>query len=235
MSSAPIAKHSSLIDFILSLTIMSEGGKLPWKRQSSKSFAPAPDYKRLLKPLPEPPAGVEWIRDESLAEKWVLVADTNVTAVETVVDVPGNVSNNSNETMTTTTARMIPFETDRLWKEEEKKPMATVVATPSSEQQTSTELVQDEEDGVAMLPQARMVTTATAVASIGAKFKDEDDKKSSVEYTEHIVLPTDTLAGVCLLYKISRRELQRANRFYGNDLRLAPGKLHVPITEKARR
>eukprot|EP00977_Amphora_coffeiformis_P017864 scaffold5999_cov149-Amphora_coffeaeformis.AAC.1 len=88
-----------------------------------------------------------------------------------------------------------------------------------------------------------MVPTAAAVSMGVAANKPTDDgddkqKKSElvgVEYTEHVVLPTDTLAGICLLYKITRRELQRANRFYGNDLRLAPGKLYVPITEKARR
>mmetsp|Transcript_576 Transcript_576/g.1340 ORF Transcript_576/g.1340 Transcript_576/m.1340 type:complete len:356 (+) Transcript_576:103-1170(+) len=233
---------------------MSEGGKYAWKRQSTRSFARAPDYKRLLKPLPDPPGGCEWIHDESSAEKWILVADTNVPAVPVVEAPPAVVDvvpppvhangNDVNET-TTTTARMIPLETDCLWnKGEQPKPMASVVTDlTNGEQQISTDMLQDEEDGVAILPQARMVPTAAAVSMGVAANKPTDDgddkqKKSElvgVEYTEHVVLPTDTLAGICLLYKITRRELQRANRFYGNDLRLAPGKLYVPITEKARR
>jgi len=214
-----------------------------WKRQSTKSFVRAPDYKRLLKPLPEPPVGVEWIHDDSLEEKWILVADTNVPVVEeSMVDVPMHASIDIDETPATTTARMIPLETDQSWNEGEQKLMGSVVAAPAGEEETGTEVIQDDEDGVAMLPQARMVATTAPVGVITkAKDnydKDNDEKKSDlfgIEYTEHVVLPTDTLAGICLSYKISRRELQRANRFYGNDLRLAPGKLYVPITEKARR
>mmetsp|Transcript_3820 Transcript_3820/g.9650 ORF Transcript_3820/g.9650 Transcript_3820/m.9650 type:complete len:405 (-) Transcript_3820:41-1255(-) len=55
-----------------------------------------------------------------------------------------------------------------------------------------------------------------------------------VDYTEHIVLPSDTLQGLCLAYKISRRELQRANHFFGDSLQLAPSTLIIPITKKAR-
>eukprot|EP00522_Entomoneis_paludosa_P017834 CAMPEP_0172462874 /NCGR_PEP_ID=MMETSP1065-20121228/45299_1 /TAXON_ID=265537 /ORGANISM="Amphiprora paludosa, Strain CCMP125" /LENGTH=45 /DNA_ID= /DNA_START= /DNA_END= /DNA_ORIENTATION= len=44
---------------------MSEGGTLPWKRQSTARVAPTPDYQRLLQPLPNPPPGLTWVRGAS--------------------------------------------------------------------------------------------------------------------------------------------------------------------------
>lgn len=54
-----------------------------------------------------------------------------------------------------------------------------------------------------------------------------------VDYVEHVVLPTDTLQGLCLLYKISSTRLRQANHFSGQSLSLAPKKLVIPISQKA--
>ena len=56
-----------------------------------------------------------------------------------------------------------------------------------------------------------------------------------VDYVEHVVLPTDTLQGVCLAYKISTTRLRQANHFSGNSLLLAPKKLVIPLSKKALR
>lgn len=56
-----------------------------------------------------------------------------------------------------------------------------------------------------------------------------------VDYVEHVVLPTDTLQGICLAYKISSTRLRQANCFSGNSLLLAPNKLVIPISKKALR
>jgi LysM repeat protein len=56
-----------------------------------------------------------------------------------------------------------------------------------------------------------------------------------VDYVEHVVLPTDTLQGICLSYKISTTRLRQANCFSGNSLQLAPNKLVIPISKKALR
>jgi hypothetical protein len=53
-----------------------------------------------------------------------------------------------------------------------------------------------------------------------------------VDYVEHIVLPTDTLQGICLAYKCSAMNLRRANGF--STLALAPKKLVVPISKKVK-
>lgn len=50
-----------------------------------------------------------------------------------------------------------------------------------------------------------------------------------VDYVEHIVLPSDTLQGICLAYKISLTRLRQVNHFSGDSLTSAPRKLIVPL------
>lgn len=51
-------------------------------------------------------------------------------------------------------------------------------------------------------------------------------------YIEHVVLPTDTLQGICLAYKISATRLRMENGFSGNCLQMAPKKLKIPTNIK---
>ena len=258
--------HTIYLIFLLSYSNMSEGGVYPWKRRDNNQ-ASAPDYQRLLRPLPEPPAGLTWIHDDAAPQKWILVAHTNVPAVqhEGYYD-----TSDINEQRTTTTAaatatRIVPLETEteallsrgNATNEPSSSTVfaeATVAAGPCDESsliEASHGTTVDynhhfKEEGVAMLPQASIVADEpqiiaadiqTTSASLTKKSSKENEDVLLEEYTEHVVLPTDTLAGLCLLYKISRRELQRVNKFSasGDDLRLAPKKLYIPITEKARR
>ncbi len=55
-----------------------------------------------------------------------------------------------------------------------------------------------------------------------------------VDYVEHIVLPTDTLQGICIAYKVSASQLRRANHFSGT-LHSAPKKLLIPLSKQALR
>eukprot|EP00980_Cylindrotheca_fusiformis_P016678 scaffold5024_cov136-Cylindrotheca_fusiformis.AAC.7 len=55
-----------------------------------------------------------------------------------------------------------------------------------------------------------------------------------VDYVEHIVLPTDTLQGICIAYKVSVVSLRRANHFTG-QLHSAPKKLLIPLSKQALR
>jgi LysM repeat protein len=55
-----------------------------------------------------------------------------------------------------------------------------------------------------------------------------------VDYVEHVVLPTDTLQGICIAYKVSATHLRRANHFSGN-LHSAPKKLVIPLSKQALR
>ena len=51
-------------------------------------------------------------------------------------------------------------------------------------------------------------------------------------YITHVVLPTDTLQGLCLAYKISATRLRMENGFSGNSLQMAPKKLRIPNNVK---
>lgn len=53
------------------------------------------------------------------------------------------------------------------------------------------------------------------------------------EYMDHVVLPTDTLQGLCLAYKTSATRLRMVNGFSGNSLQMAPKKLRIPINSKS--
>ena len=52
---------------------------------------------------------------------------------------------------------------------------------------------------------------------------------SDLHLLEHIILPNDTLEGVCIQYKINSRRLKQVNRFSGSSLLLAPKRLIIPI------
>jgi len=53
---------------------MAEGGLLSWKRQTVKQNGPVADYSRLRLPLPPPPEGQSWQKNESTKE-WSLVGN----------------------------------------------------------------------------------------------------------------------------------------------------------------
>jgi hypothetical protein len=52
-------------------------------------------------------------------------------------------------------------------------------------------------------------------------------------YMNHVVLPTDTLQGLCLAYKISATRLRMENNFSGNSLHMAPKRLRIPNANAA--
>lgn len=52
-----------------------------------------------------------------------------------------------------------------------------------------------------------------------------------VDFVEHVVMPTDTLQGLTLQYKVSATRLRQANQFSGNTLLLAPKKLIIPLSK----
>jgi hypothetical protein len=76
-------------------------------------------------------------------------------------------------------------------------------------------------------------TTTAATATTGT------DSCSSIQehfhpdcphlsYYQHIVLPSDTVQGICIRYKISWRRLGQINGFSGKNLALAPKILWIP-------
>jgi len=51
---------------------MTEGGLLYWKVQKIKYSGPVADYSQVLKPLPDPPKGMVWKKDETTGE-WSVI------------------------------------------------------------------------------------------------------------------------------------------------------------------
>lgn len=54
------------------------------------------------------------------------------------------------------------------------------------------------------------------------------EKSEGNQYLEHLVLPSDTLAGICIRYKVTATQLRQANCFSGSNLSLAPQRLIIP-------
>ncbi|KAL7575707.1 hypothetical protein ACA910_011523 [Epithemia clementina (nom. ined.)] len=79
------------------------------------------------------------------------------------------------------------------------------------------------------------IPTTTTIIDKHVDDRKERDGEKNESFIEHLVMESDTLPGLCLRYHISKRQLQRANGFDGDSLRLAPKRLLVPITEKAKR
>eukprot|EP00903_Cladosiphon_okamuranus_P005961 g5885.t2 len=47
-----------------------------------------------------------------------------------------------------------------------------------------------------------------------------EEKQRAPAFLEHVVMPDDTLAGICLKYKVKDRELRRLNGFVGSHFRM---------------
>lgn len=138
---------------------MAEGGHLPWKRQViDVSRGPVADYSNLRKPLPPPPRGFEWRREEN--GEWKLLDQSLTPAVSGLGG--GD---------------------DKDAEEEEKSADSVKKQQPCE----------------------------------------------GVDYVFHTVLPSDTLAGLCLRYKVSATKLRQANKFSGSNLLLAPARLIIPL------
>ena len=213
---------------------MSEGGQFPWKRQSHRS---PPHYQSLMQPLPEPPEGLVWMRintNPDTRNDWVLMDTRGGQDVMAIVE--EEQERDANVVVASVDA------VSCVALENVQPPMAEAHAEATTTRTTTTTMGQCQsnatdarnDDHNVPLPQATLVTaTATTTNSTPTKSTTTEEV---VDFVEHIILPTDTLAGLCLQYRISKRELQRANGFFGGDsLQLAPECLRIPITEKARR
>ena len=95
-------------------------------------------------------------------------------------------------------------------------------------------LTQQEQDDISTIDSLSIILKQQhhqplAAASLNHKNSD------TTMYIEHIVLPSDTLQGICLSYRISASKLRQVNRFTGNNnnsLLEAPKKLIIPLTQK---
>eukprot|EP00752_Nemacystus_decipiens_P018718 g16781.t1 len=87
------------------------------------------------------------------------------------------------------------------------------------------------EDGVWELRSVREALSLLEQQNEGRKKEEDDDtmrkekglgegKERAPEFLEHVVMPDDTLVGICLKYKVKDRELRRLNGFVGGHFRM---------------
>lgn len=212
---------------------MSEGGFFPWKVQKHVK-KPTCDYSGLQNPLPNPPPGMEWHQDIKTRE-WHLVNRA---------EPPALVREHANHELTAEDlTQTVGLETcDEDWE-------------LLSDRVSSSSHCGDQQVFVARAGSVRSISTVEVdcASASSVPFKIQRTHSSStidscdnalgpsgkgilgVDYVEHVVLPTDTLQGLCLAYKISTTRLRQANHFSGHSLLLAPKKLVIPISKTALR
>jgi LysM repeat protein len=209
---------------------MSEGGFFPWKMQWQKSRGPAGDYSRLKKPLPSPPEGSTWHQDKE-SKEWSLLAVDRVPELQ--------------EEQAVTSVAAAKDNTDH---EDEWEILSDRHSMASGSQKSAV--------FVTKVGSVRSITTLEcyetgSVSSVPFKFQRTNSSSTldsnenslgpsgkgilGVDYYEHVILPTDTLQGICLAYKVSSTRLKQANHFSGGSLLLAPKKLLIPVSKQALR
>lgn len=195
---------------------MSMGGQFPWKVQHiDTSRGPVGSYKHISQhqPLPKPPAGTTWVRDEETRE-WSLVKCSE--AGEPVV--------NSSEPPSSLSS---PPRTDSA---DGNIPVVKGVDVPNP---PTPEALATLDIPPCLLSSFRSTECSTPQHPAPPKRSSSsilsEDAVEGVDYVIHTVLPADTFSGLCLRYKISALHLRRANRFSGTNLRLAPPRLVIPL------
>jgi len=166
---------------------MAEGGLLAWKVQKVKLRGPVVSYSRISDPLPNPPKGMVWKKDE--AREWKLVEDVPELPVHLIGHgcVPENVHDDC-------------------------------------------EII-DEGDVQSELQCKELALRKHNSSETDVSRKADNELVDGIDYVEHVVLPTDTLQGVCLRYKVSATKLRQINKFSGASLTLAPPKLIIPVNQ----
>lgn len=91
-----------------------------------------------------------------------------------------------------------------------------------------------EETGEWKLKEQGLVSAFTGLNETEESKTSSDRRpRGEPDYLFHTVLPSDTMAGLCLRYKISATKLRQANKFSGSNLSLAPARLLIPLTDSS--
>jgi LysM repeat protein len=218
---------------------MAEGGLFPWKVHRLVKSLAAGDYSGLREPLRNPPAGMEWLQDAETRE-WKLVKKTAVTEPELVLiaeEAPALVVELPKEQICEQTVEENDWEllSERgsacsvggggifvsragsvrsITSIDHEHSFHTTLILPYKIQRTGSSSTIDSQDNV-LGPSGKGIL--------------------GVDYVEHVILPTDTMQGICIAYKVSSSSLRRANNFTGHSLHAAPKKLLIPLSKQALR
>ncbi|GAX27031.1 hypothetical protein FisN_9Lh347 [Fistulifera solaris] len=213
---------------------MSEGGFFPWKVQRHVT-KPSADYSRLSSPLPSPPNGMKWHQNTETRE-WKLVAQKD--------DIPELITEErAVDNLPSTLPQKVDDESEWEVLSGENPSSSESYAAPKAGSVRS--LASFEGGDIASHLSSQLSHTSFKIQrTLSSSTIDSTDPGIlgpsgkgilGVDYVEHVILPTDTLQGICLAYKINSTRLRQANHFSGHSLLLAPKKLVIPISQKALR
>lgn len=187
--------------------------------------------------LPVPPKGMKWIQDNK--NQWSLIKCNS--SVISTTEVPPELEQ---ETLAETCnlvvdtlppSRSAAFDGADDWELLSDKvsvsSIGLLVARAGSVRSISSVDNESSFSGSVPFKIQRTLSSSTIDSENGDRVLGQLD----VDYMEHIVLPSDTLQGICLAYKTSGTRLRQANHFSGSHLSGAPKKLIIPLSKKAIR
>jgi hypothetical protein len=233
---------------------MSEGGHYPWKIQKVVRARSA-DYGRLRDPLPAPPGGTAWQHNPKTRE-WKLVpaeaaAAAPAAAATAEAAPPSGGAAAGSADAAAADATDVTDATDASLNDDEWEVLsadhnsstgndnrAGSVRSLSSMEESSHLSIPHGSNKVARTRSGSASTIESLDNSnVNAKHRSSSGGGGGVpgagalgvDYLEHVVLPTDTIQGVCLAYRLSPQRLRQANCFSGSSLSLAPKKLIIPL------
>ena len=200
----------------------------PWKQQTIVTRGPVVDYSNLREPLPKPPTGKVWKHDKETRE-WQLVACSSQEPELVMDQIVENIP---------TEAR----DRDEEWEMLSDKQLSqnsTAFVVPRAGSIRSLSSIEHEygSSGAALSVPLKIqrTTSSSTIDSSDNALGPSGKGILGVDYLEHVVLPSDTLQGICLAYKVNVTRLRQANCFSGNSLSLAPKKLVIPLSKQALR
>mmetsp|Transcript_1159 Transcript_1159/g.1886 ORF Transcript_1159/g.1886 Transcript_1159/m.1886 type:complete len:205 (-) Transcript_1159:659-1273(-) len=198
-----------------------------WKLQTIVQMQPRV---RTRESLPTPPNGMDWTQNEETKE-WKLVANSLLISSSSENKRPPRAP-------TTEEPRVvfdgIPFsggeekfdddDWDLLSEKISVGSMGTAVVITHSRSGSVRSINSLDNSSTALSIPFRIQRTLSS-STIDSCDGDRALGVKGVDFVEHIVVPSDTLQGVCLAYKISATRLRQVNGFSGSGLNLAPKKI----------
>ena len=209
-----------------------------WKLQAIVKMQPRV---RTRESLPTPPKGMDWEQDDETHEWRLVPASKNKAVSERPPRPPGCESVPVKMISVDTSAYTASGGEEKLDDDEwdlcsEKNSVSSfaagaVVVTRSG----SVRSITSHDNSASALSIPFKIQRTLSSSTIDSTDADRVMGLPGIDYTEHIVLPSDTLQGICLAYKISATRLRQVNQFSGNSLTMAPKKLIVPFSMQAIR
>lgn len=196
---------------------MAEGGLLPWRRQRHDGTK-YQDFEEMLKPLPPPPEGLMWRKTRVSVED-----DGSLVGFEVDLGFPvegegkiaagHRVGNNAADHDRGKNAEVV-----EVLDGAQGQGVRTRYATRwELVKKTMKAKVADAEEGGGADGGENAVGQEMEEAGLG---EDEVEGATAPAFLTHVVLPTDTMAGLRLRYKVTAAELRMFNDFCGEQFHM---------------